>query len=68
MNCPHCQHPEMRVIETRHDTSESILRIRRCLGCEQRFYSCEVTLPADAIRRSGRSMRRADGYESIDFF
>lgn len=40
MECPHCGHPQHKVIDTR-DTGESIRRRRQCEGCGQRFTTYE---------------------------
>ena len=42
MLCPHCQHSEHRVVESRvPDAKDAIRRRRECLGCGRRFTSYE---------------------------
>ena len=49
MNCPHCQHPESRVTETRAtDTYDK--RVRICRKCGQNFVTLEQ--PAYYVSRS----------------
>lgn len=41
MNCPFCQYPESRVIDTSRDSHGAIRRRRECLNCKQRFSTTE---------------------------
>jgi transcriptional repressor NrdR len=40
MKCPHCGHPDTRVVDTR-EAAGSIRRRRECLNCGQRFTTYE---------------------------
>ena len=40
MNCPYCQHHDLRVVDSR-DVSDGIRRRRECLACGQRFTTYE---------------------------
>ena len=42
MNCPFCDHPDSKVIDTRPtEDGTSIRRRRECLQCEKRFTTYE---------------------------
>lgn len=41
MQCPYCQSPDSKVIDTTHDNHGGIRRRRECLNCGQRFSSYE---------------------------
>ncbi|MFH1032467.1 MAG: transcriptional regulator NrdR [Chloroflexota bacterium] len=45
MNCPSCQNPESKVIDSR-DVNESVRRRRQCLNCGYRFTTYERLQPA----------------------
>ena len=55
MDCPNCNHPNLRTFET-FQTSEITYRTKRCTKCEWKFISVEEipwevpTIP-DAVRR-----------------
>ncbi len=40
MNCPNCNHRKLTIYDSRH-TQETVMRKRRCLACEYRFYTVE---------------------------
>ena len=55
MNCPACQHPDSKVIETR-STADALKRRRQCLACLHRFTTherVERKLPL-VVKREGR--------------
>lgn len=55
MNCPACQHPESKVLETRA-TGDALKRRRQCLQCNHRFTTherVERKLPL-VVKREGR--------------
>ncbi len=57
MRCPHCAGIEDRVIESRQNTTGSVIRRRReCLGCGYRFTSYEhiVEKKLKVVKRDGR--------------
>ena len=41
MNCPFCQYPDSKVIDTNKDAHGGIRRRRECLSCHQRFSTYE---------------------------
>lgn len=41
MNCPFCQYPQSKVIDTSKDSHGGIRRRRECLSCHQRFSTFE---------------------------
>jgi len=56
MKCPFCQHPDLKVIDSR-DASElnAIRRRRECLGCLRRFTTFEtIELTVQVHKRDGR--------------
>ncbi|MGD1897942.1 MAG: transcriptional regulator NrdR [Phormidesmis sp.] len=56
MQCPFCQHPNNRVLESRSAESDrSIRRRRECLECERRFTTYERIeyVPVTVIKREG---------------
>lgn len=56
MQCPFCQHPDNRVLESRSaEGGRSIRRRRECLRCERRFTTYERIeyVPITVIKRSG---------------
>ena len=56
MQCPFCQHPNNRVLESRSAESDrSIRRRRECLACERRFTTYERIeyVPITVIKRAG---------------
>ncbi|MEO1620632.1 MAG: transcriptional regulator NrdR [Cyanobacteria bacterium J06632_3] len=56
MQCPFCQHPNNRVLESRSAESDrSIRRRRECLNCERRFTTYERIeyVPITVIKRGG---------------
>jgi len=56
MQCPFCQHPNNRVLESRSAESDrSIRRRRECMNCERRFTTYERIeyVPITVIKRGG---------------
>ncbi|MEO1592675.1 MAG: transcriptional regulator NrdR [Cyanobacteria bacterium J06632_22] len=56
MQCPFCQHPNNRVLESRSaESGRSIRRRRECLNCERRFTTYERIeyVPVTVIKRNG---------------
>jgi len=56
MQCPFCQHPNNRVLESRSaEAGRSIRRRRECLSCNRRFTTYERIeyVPITVIKRSG---------------
>ncbi len=56
MQCPFCQHPNNRVLESRSAESDrSIRRRRECLDCERRFTTYERIeyVPVTVIKQGG---------------
>jgi transcriptional regulator NrdR family protein len=65
MNCPACGHGTTRVLNTRHDTAESIIRQRICQGCAHYFHTVEVDLKPGSVYWTGKTMARHDGAKHI---
>jgi transcriptional regulator NrdR family protein len=40
MNCPHCDGKRLAIYDSRH-TQYDVIRKRRCLSCEFRFFTLE---------------------------
>lgn len=56
MQCPFCQHPNNRVLESRSaELDRSIRRRRECLACERRFTTYERIeyVPITVVKRGG---------------
>lgn len=56
MQCPFCQHPNNRVLESRSaESGRSIRRRRECLACKRRFTTYERIeyVPITVIKQSG---------------
>jgi transcriptional repressor NrdR len=55
MNCPYCNYPECKVIDSR-DAGEGIRRRRQCLKCGARFTTYERLHPGSlfVIKKDGR--------------
>ncbi|PZO52675.1 MAG: transcriptional regulator NrdR [Phormidesmis priestleyi] len=56
MQCPFCQHPNNRVLESRSAESDrSIRRRRECMNCERRFTTYERIeyVPVTVLKRGG---------------
>jgi transcriptional repressor NrdR len=49
MQCPYCQSPDSKVIDTTHDSHAGIRRRRVCLSCGQRFSSYERPILATPL-------------------
>lgn len=45
MNCPFCEHDQIKVVDKRSATDNAIRRRRECLKCERRFTSYEKIEP-----------------------
>ncbi|MAE73382.1 MAG: transcriptional regulator NrdR [Bdellovibrionaceae bacterium] len=56
MKCPHCQHLDHRVLETRVQKDGEIRRRRECLNCKGRFSTAEMLLLNEPyiIKKDGR--------------
>lgn len=57
MRCPHCNHPEDHVIDSRPvETGNVIRRRRECLGCSKRFttYERPEVMPLIVIKSDNR--------------
>jgi len=54
MHCPHCDcvgiKGAIRVLKTRGDTVETILRNRECQLCKHRWWTVEVELPPNSVK------------------
>ncbi len=57
MRCPQCNHPDTRVVDSRHTATQNRVRRRReCERCKQRFTTYESIpprLPSEVIKRDG---------------
>lgn len=56
MNCPQCDHPESRVLDTRIQKEGDIRRRRECLQCRYRFTTSEAILSSYPmiVKKDGR--------------
>jgi transcriptional regulator NrdR family protein len=46
MNCPQCNHKKLVIYDSRH-TLTLVVRKRRCLSCEFRFFTLERIMTED---------------------
>ena len=46
MNCPKCNHKKLAIYDSRH-TLLLVIRKRRCLACEFRFFTLERMMTED---------------------
>lgn len=54
MKCPHCNHPQSRVIDTR-ESGDGIRRRRVCMDCDSRFTTYEqVSTAVHIVKSDGR--------------
>lgn len=56
MQCPYCQHPDNRVLESRStEAGQSIRRRRQCLDCQRRFTTYERIefVPITVLKQNG---------------
>ena len=55
MNCPYCDYPDSKVIDSR-DVNEGVRRRRQCLSCGSRFTTYERMQPASlfVVKKDGR--------------
>lgn len=56
MQCPFCQHPDNRVLESRStEAGQSIRRRRECLSCQRRFTTYERIefVPISVLKQNG---------------
>ena len=56
------------MLNTRHDTAETIIRQRVCLGCAHYFHTVEVDLKPGSVYWTGKTMARHDGAKQIKIF
>lgn len=56
MKCPHCDHPELKVVDSRNAAEANAIRRRRqCLSCGRRFTTFEtVELSLQIHKKDGR--------------
>ncbi len=57
MQCPFCQHPDNRVLESRStEAGQSIRRRRECLNCQRRFTTYERIefVPVTVLKQDGQ--------------
>ncbi|MDR0340293.1 MAG: hypothetical protein LBH53_01895 [Puniceicoccales bacterium] len=56
MRCPHCQHEDARVLDTRMPEPQTVKRRRQCSSCGFRFSTMErpVREEISVLKRSGR--------------
>lgn len=58
MRCANCDHEKIGVKRVSHDTSETILRERKCANCGHIVFTLEVELPDSVVRYTRHGMRR----------
>ena len=69
MRCARCDYKRVDVERTVQDTSESILRQRKCPECGYTVFTVEVELPEGAVQHSRQfKIRRLPGFLRVRFF
>ena len=48
MRCLNCHHDKLAVYDTRH-VSDFVVRKRRCLSCDERFYTIESYMSEEEL-------------------
>lgn len=48
MNCPECSHAKLATYDTRH-VADYVVRKRKCLACDERFYTIESFMSEDEL-------------------
>ncbi|NDJ75183.1 MAG: transcriptional repressor NrdR [Chloroflexi bacterium] len=59
MKCPYCGTDQLRVVDTTHDSEDSIRRRRECKACGQRFSTFEKIVRATPMLIKGNGDREA---------
>ena len=68
MKCPHCFGSLLKVLMSKHDSTESIVRQRKCKHCNKNFYTCEVMIPRCAFAWDHqRNVKRTPDFQKVKF-
>ncbi len=69
MRCANCDSRRFDVCRTHRDTSESILRQRKCGECGYKSFTVEVELPPNSARfgKYNDKIRRLPGFLRVHF-
>lgn len=67
MKCPYCFGSRLKVEFSKHDSTSSIVRQRKCLHCQKKFWSCEVEIPRAAFRWEGKDIQRTPSFQKVKF-
>jgi len=65
MRCPYCQHNNVRVIDTTHDSRGGVRRRRVCENCGQRFSTLERPILATPLIVKQNGMREEFDREKL---
>ena len=72
MNCARCSHPTSRVLQTRREEPDTILRQRICRECGYTWFTLELEMPDKSVRwvKKGGStgLVRNEGYQHVRFY
>lgn len=60
MNCPNCEGKKIAIYDSRH-TQYDVIRKRRCLVCEFRFYTIEGYMTAEQLEAVQEEKRNEQG-------
>lgn len=67
MNCARCASPKARVLQTRKEQPDTILRQRICRECGYTWFTLEMEMPEGSVGWTNTGLARKDGYKHIDF-
>lgn len=68
MKCPHCFGSLLKVEMSKHDSTESVIRQRKCQHCNKKFYTCEVQIPRCAFAWDHqRNVKRTLDFQKVKF-
>jgi transcriptional regulator NrdR family protein len=48
MNCPECQSSKLNIYDSRH-IGDHVVRKRKCMACDERFYTIESYMSAEEL-------------------
>jgi len=63
MKCPACDSTKIHTYDTRH-VDNMVVRKRRCINCEDRFYTLEQYMTEDELKEV-QELRRGNGREVL---
>lgn len=72
MDCARCAHPKSRVLQTRREQPDTIIRQRICPTCGHSWFTLELKMPDKSVRcvkKDGSTgLARNEGYQHVRFY